>query len=113
MVAENQGITIFPKSVVKKVDLSRVKAIPIVNPTISWKLGIILNKEKYVSYAAKEMIKYITTPHLMRVSKVIILALKYRIPELFYNIYSFLVEFASGESAISLGLYFCPPSDRE
>ncbi|WP_338451033.1 LysR family transcriptional regulator [Niallia oryzisoli] len=61
MVAENLGITIFPKSVVKKVDLSRVKAIPIVNPTISWKLGIILNKEKYVSYAAKEMIKYITS----------------------------------------------------
>ena len=61
MVAENLGISIFPKSVVKKVDLSKVKVIPLVNPPISWKLGIILKKEKYVSYAAKEMIKYISS----------------------------------------------------
>ena len=59
MVAENLGISIFPKSVMKKVDPSKVKVIPIVNPPISWKLGIILKKEKYVSYAAEEMIKYI------------------------------------------------------
>ena len=61
MVAENLGISIFPKSVVKKVDLSKVKVIPLVNPSINWKLGIILKKEKYVSYAAKEMIKYISS----------------------------------------------------
>ena len=59
MVAENLGISIFPKSVMKKVDSSKVKVIPIVNPTLSWKLGIILKKEKYVSYATEEMIKYI------------------------------------------------------
>ena len=59
MVAENLGISIFPKSVMKKVDSSKVKIIPIVNPTLSWKLGIILKKEKYVSDAAEEMIKYI------------------------------------------------------
>ena len=61
MVVENLGISIFPKSVVEKVDLSKIKVIPIVNPSISWKLGIILKKEKYVSYAAREMIKYITS----------------------------------------------------
>lgn len=61
MVAENLGICIFPKSVVKKVDLSRVKVIPMVDPSMSWKLGIILNKEKYVSHAAREMIKYISS----------------------------------------------------
>ena len=61
MVAENLGISIFPKSVVKKVDLSKVKVIPLINPPINWKLGIILKKEKYVSYAAKEMIKYISS----------------------------------------------------
>lgn len=60
MVAENLGICIFPKSVVKKVDLSRVKVIPMVDPSMSWKLGIILNKEKYVSHATREMIKYIS-----------------------------------------------------
>ncbi|WP_422392284.1 LysR substrate-binding domain-containing protein [Niallia oryzisoli] len=60
MVAENLGICIFPKSVVKIVDPSRVRVIPIVDPPMSWKLGIIFNKEKYVSYTAREMIKYIS-----------------------------------------------------
>ncbi|MGJ9460047.1 LysR family transcriptional regulator [Oceanobacillus sp. CF4.6] len=59
MVGQNLGISIFPQSVAKKVDQHLIKTIPIVNPPIIWKLGIILKKNKYVSYAAREMVSYI------------------------------------------------------
>ena len=61
------------------VDSSWGRVIPIVDPPMSWMLGIILihsafiypkatkferralNKEKYISYDAREMIKYISS----------------------------------------------------
>ncbi|WP_099355352.1 LysR family transcriptional regulator [Fredinandcohnia onubensis] len=58
MVKQNLGVSIFPQSLAKRVDQSLIKAIPI-EPTIIWKIGIILKKDKYVSYAAKEMVSYI------------------------------------------------------
>ncbi|MEH7392268.1 LysR family transcriptional regulator [Bacillus sp. JJ1474] len=61
MVGQNLGISIFPQSVAKKVDQSIIKAIPIDNPPIIWKLGIIFKKNKYVSYAAREMVSYISS----------------------------------------------------
>lgn len=58
LVGENLGVSIFPESLAKRVN-PEIKAIPIVDPPIIWKLGIILKKDKYVSYAAKEMVSYI------------------------------------------------------
>ncbi|THE12972.1 LysR family transcriptional regulator [Bacillus timonensis] len=59
MVKQNLGVSIFPQSLAIRVDQDIIKAIPIVNPTIIWKIGIILKKDKYVSFAAREMVSYI------------------------------------------------------
>ncbi|BCB06042.1 LysR family transcriptional regulator [Bacillus sp. KH172YL63] len=56
MIGENLGISIFPESISNKVDQSVVKAIPIVNPTMPWNLGIITKKGRYVSHAVREFI---------------------------------------------------------
>lgn len=56
---ENLGISILPSSVSKKIDQELIKGIPIVDPAIKWEIGIILKKDKYVSFAAKEMISFI------------------------------------------------------
>ena len=61
MVSQNLGISILPESVGKKVDQRIIKVIPIENPSISWKLGIISKKGRYISYAAKEMVRYISS----------------------------------------------------
>lgn len=58
MVTQNLGITIFPESLAKRVDQSIIKSIPI-NRSPIWSLGVIIKKDKYISYATKEMISFI------------------------------------------------------
>ncbi|SFB02606.1 MULTISPECIES: LysR family transcriptional regulator [unclassified Bacillus (in: firmicutes)] len=60
MIAENLGVSIFPHSISKKIEHIGIKAIPIVNPSVPWRLGIILKKGRYVSHATREFIKNIT-----------------------------------------------------
>ncbi|MCY0090443.1 MULTISPECIES: LysR family transcriptional regulator [Bacillus amyloliquefaciens group] len=60
MIGEELGVSIFPQSIVKKTDQSLVKAISIVNPSIPWKVAVILKKGKYVSHAVREFIRYIS-----------------------------------------------------
>ena len=63
MIAENLGVSIFPQSIAAKVDSSIVKAVPITNPSISWDLGLILKKDKYISYASKQFLHYMNEQH--------------------------------------------------
>ncbi|MCM3568535.1 cidABC operon transcriptional activator CidR [Neobacillus mesonae] len=57
MVSNHLGIALLPESIT--LDLpEHVKAIRIVNPTISWHLAIIWSKEQYLSYAAKEWLSF-------------------------------------------------------
>lgn len=60
MIGENLGISIFPKPIAKKIDQDLIKAIPIVNPSLPWNLGIISKKKKYPSPAVREFIQYIS-----------------------------------------------------
>jgi len=60
MVAHNLGVTFFPQSIVRKINQDKVKAIPITDPKIPWSLGIILKKGKYVTYATKAFLDYIS-----------------------------------------------------
>ncbi|MFF2447010.1 LysR family transcriptional regulator [Neobacillus sp. NPDC058068] len=60
MIGENLGISIFPKPIEKKVNQDLIKTIPIVNPTLPWKLGFISKKKKYASPAVREFIQYIS-----------------------------------------------------
>ncbi len=63
MIGENLGLSVFPQSIVRKVDPDSVKAIPIIRPAIPWKLGLLLKKGRYVSHATRELIKKITDLH--------------------------------------------------
>jgi DNA-binding transcriptional LysR family regulator len=57
LVSSNLGITLMPKSIFYKQSNSNVKIIPIENPTLYWRLGIITKKEAYHSFALKELLK--------------------------------------------------------
>ncbi|MDX8345389.1 LysR family transcriptional regulator [Rossellomorea sp. YZS02] len=57
MIGQNLGISIFPQSISKKVNQDVVKAIPIINPTVPWNLGLITKKGRYESYAVREFKK--------------------------------------------------------
>lgn len=60
MIGENLGVSIFPKPMNKKIDQNLIKAIPIANSNLSWKLGLISKKKKHASPAVREFIKYIS-----------------------------------------------------
>ncbi|MFD0050194.1 LysR family transcriptional regulator [Actinomycetes bacterium NPDC127524] len=63
MISENLGVSIFPHSIAKKIDHHSIRAVPIVNPSIPWLLGIILKKGRYVSHATREFIQNISSLH--------------------------------------------------
>ncbi|MHA0856914.1 cidABC operon transcriptional activator CidR [Paenibacillus sp. CMAA1364] len=58
MVAANLGIALLPETICDEVDQSRIRIIPLVNPTIPWQLGMIWRKERYQSFAAQEWINF-------------------------------------------------------
>ena len=60
MISENLGVAICPKPIVKKVDQDLIKAIPIVNPSFPWNLGLITKKKRHASPAVREFIEYIS-----------------------------------------------------
>jgi DNA-binding transcriptional LysR family regulator len=58
MVASKFGVSLLPKSICQNLN-KNVKSVKVVNPSISWKLGIIWGKNHYLSYAAKEWLEFI------------------------------------------------------
>jgi len=59
MVSLNQGISILPRLIVKKINNPLIKQIPIAEASSSWRIAIILKKGKYVSYAMKAFVEYV------------------------------------------------------
>ncbi|KXH81822.1 LysR family transcriptional regulator [Sporosarcina sp. HYO08] len=57
LVSSKLGITILPKSIYHKQTNSNVKIVPIENPILLWRLGIITKKGAYQSFAVKELLK--------------------------------------------------------
>ncbi|MCD7036691.1 LysR family transcriptional regulator [Metabacillus sp. GX 13764] len=57
MVACKLGVTLLPASICNHLT-TKVKAIKVVNPSISWKLAIIWRKDHYLSYAAREWLSF-------------------------------------------------------
>lgn len=57
LVSSKLGITLLPKSIYRRQTNKNVTFIPIVNPILHWKLGIITKKGAYHSYALKELLK--------------------------------------------------------
>ncbi|MNH71323.1 HTH-type transcriptional regulator CynR [compost metagenome] len=58
MVAANLGIALLPETVCREVDPSRVTILPLVDPVIPWNLGIIWREDRYLSFAAREWIRF-------------------------------------------------------
>lgn len=58
MVAANLGIALLPETVCRQLDQSRVSIIPLIDPIIPWELGIIWRKDRYLSFAAREWLRF-------------------------------------------------------
>lgn len=58
MVAENLGISIMPEAICRKIASKEVHTLSLQDPVIPWHLIIIWRKEKYVSFAAKQFMKF-------------------------------------------------------
>lgn len=58
MVAANLGIALLPETISHEVDPTRIKIVPLINPSIPWQLGMIWRKERYQSFAAQEWIEF-------------------------------------------------------
>ncbi|MDP4156249.1 MAG: LysR family transcriptional regulator [Bacillota bacterium] len=59
MVAKGNGVAILPEPLCRKLDPSVIKAISIIEPKIPWDLAVIWKKNKYLSYATKELLQFI------------------------------------------------------
>jgi DNA-binding transcriptional LysR family regulator len=57
MVSWNLGISLLPESLCHNLK-KQVKSVKVVNPSISWNLGIIWGKHKYLSFAAKKWLEF-------------------------------------------------------
>lgn len=57
MVAWKLGVALLPAGACKHLN-KNIKSIKVVNPTLSWRLGIIWSKNQYLSYAAKEWVDF-------------------------------------------------------
>jgi len=58
MVAANLGIALLPETVCRQLDQKRVSIIPLMEPVIPWELGIIWRKDRYLSFAAREWLRF-------------------------------------------------------
>ncbi|KKC46124.1 MULTISPECIES: LysR family transcriptional regulator [Paenibacillus] len=58
MAAEGLGIALLPESICRRLDPSRVAAVPLVNPSIGWNIVMIWRRGQYLSFAAREWIRY-------------------------------------------------------
>ncbi|QKS46630.1 LysR family transcriptional regulator [Paenibacillus cellulosilyticus] len=60
LVAANLGVALLPETICKEAG-SGVAAIALESPIIPWQLAFVWRKDRYLSYAAKEWIRYLGT----------------------------------------------------
>lgn len=58
MVSAKLGIALLPKRICRELDPKLVITIPLAEPTILWHLAIIWKRNKYLSFAAREWLKF-------------------------------------------------------
>jgi DNA-binding transcriptional LysR family regulator len=58
MVGAKLGIALLPETICKGLDSERFRCIPLTDPVIPWKLAIIRKKNRYLSFAAREWLKF-------------------------------------------------------
>ncbi|MFC0214590.1 cidABC operon transcriptional activator CidR [Paenibacillus chartarius] len=58
MVAAGLGIAMLPETICAKLDTERVRTVSLADPVIPWQLAMIWRKEGYLSFAAREWIRF-------------------------------------------------------
>lgn len=58
MVAAGMGIALLPETICRDMDRSRIAVIPMTEPVIPWRLGMIWRRDRYLSFAAREWIAF-------------------------------------------------------
>lgn len=59
MVSINEGITILPAPIIKVFRSNEIRSISIVDPELQWNIGMIIKKDKYMSYAMRTFIDFV------------------------------------------------------
>ncbi len=58
MVEANLGIALLPRTICQKLNPERIISVPLTEPVIPWNIGLVWRKDKYLSYATREFIKF-------------------------------------------------------
>ncbi|WCN37918.1 cidABC operon transcriptional activator CidR [Aneurinibacillus uraniidurans] len=58
MVAANLGIAFLPEPICRELDTERIRILPLIEPIIPWHLIMIWRKDRYLSFAAREWIRF-------------------------------------------------------
>lgn len=57
-VAAGLGIALLPRKICQELDSSRIKALHLAEPAVYLQLAVIWKKDKYLSFAAREWLKF-------------------------------------------------------
>jgi DNA-binding transcriptional LysR family regulator len=57
LVSSEFGITLLPRSIYSKQNNPNVQIVPLTEPTLYWRLGLITKKDAYHSFALREVLK--------------------------------------------------------
>lgn len=58
LVSVELGITLLPKSIYSKMDMTSILAIPLHSPPM-WQLGVITKKDRYITYAVRALLNFL------------------------------------------------------
>ncbi|MGG1636366.1 LysR family transcriptional regulator [Paenibacillus sp. FSL K6-3182] len=59
MIAAKYGVTLLPEGICRQLDKKRFASVSVVQPVIPWQLSMIWRKDKYLSFASREWIRFI------------------------------------------------------
>lgn len=63
MVAANLGVSFLPEKICRELDSKRVSVVPLEEPHIYLHLAMIWKKDRYISFASKEWLKFTSSKY--------------------------------------------------
>jgi len=61
MVSINEGIAILPAPIIRIFNSNEISNLSIIEPELPWNIGMIVKKDKYISYAMRKFIEFVKT----------------------------------------------------
>ncbi|GGJ03100.1 cidABC operon transcriptional activator CidR [Paenibacillus hunanensis] len=58
MVSAGLGIALLPETICRQINQEKLHIVPDVQPAIPWQLGMIWHRERYLSFAAREWLRF-------------------------------------------------------